>query len=214
MIPQLYLNTNPDSIDQYINQIISQRGMSPHHQYVIQPSPNSIGIEQIRTIREEVLLTGARGWIISFRSFEKATVEAQNALLKLFEDWGEVHQFILFANRKEDILPTIISRCQILTPEPTVAQLEEGLQGLCAEYFAQNRVLVLSHPSVQATTSQRAQEIILEVISFYRTMIRSGKLAHSAKIQKAMELLGKTINNNLSPQLSVDLVLLDMVQSS
>lgn len=213
MIPQLYLNVNSDVIDSCIQTLISRTGTHLHNKYLVQPSPNSIGIEQIRTLREEMLLRGARGWIIIFYSFEKTTIEAQNALLKLFEDWGEIHQFVLFSNRKEDILSTIISRCQVIRSKNGINNTNDELLALFSNTDFNNKLLLLSHPLLQATTAQQAQEIIHSVISFYRIKIRAGNYAYLSKVNKAMEVFEKSLKNNLSPQLSVDLVVLDMIQS-
>jgi len=213
MIPQLYLNVNSDVIDSCIQSLISHTGTHLHNKYLVEPSPNSIGIEQIRTLREEMLLRGARGWIIIFYSFEKTTIEAQNALLKLFEDWGEIHQFVLFANRKEDILSTIISRCQVIRSKDGINNTSDELLALFSNTDFNNKLLLLSHPLLQATTAQQAQEIIHSVISFYRIKIRAGNYAYLSKVNKAMEVLEKSFKNNLNPQLSVDLVVLDMIQS-
>jgi DNA polymerase-3 subunit delta' len=52
-----------------------------------------------------------------------------NRLLKLIEEPPEQTQFILIAEHTEDILPTVLSRCQIVkTDQLTDVEIEEGLQ--------------------------------------------------------------------------------------
>jgi DNA polymerase-3 subunit delta' len=57
------------------------------------------------------------------------TREAQNALLKLLEEPPAGSMFILTATSEQSLLPTIISRCQVLKlQKPTSEQLQSFLQ--------------------------------------------------------------------------------------
>jgi DNA polymerase III delta prime subunit len=52
-------------------------------------------------------------------SCDSMTREAQNALLKVFEEPTEGTHFFVFVKAIHDILPTLLSRMQLITPEKT-----------------------------------------------------------------------------------------------
>ncbi|MCR4263443.1 MAG: hypothetical protein NUV98_01860 [Candidatus Roizmanbacteria bacterium] len=77
----------------------------------------SIGISQIKSLIQELLLSPVRGTkkIGIIYELHSATTEAQNALLKLLEEPHETTILVATASRKEAVLPTIVSRCRIKT---------------------------------------------------------------------------------------------------
>ena len=68
------------------------------------------GIEEIRETRKIVAL----GQSVILKDAHHLTEEAQNALLKTLEEPPENVHIILLAQDSEFLLPTIISRCQII----------------------------------------------------------------------------------------------------
>ncbi len=95
---------------------------------VVVPDGKQIKIDQIREIKEFVSLkpTG-RHKVVIFTDFEKANVHAQNAFLKILEEPPSGVVFLLLAENERGILPTIVSRCQVLHRPPLG---EEELQEL------------------------------------------------------------------------------------
>ena len=82
----------------------------------IKPSGNSIKIEQIRNI---IANTSVRPYESSFRIIiiengDKLTPESQDAFLKTLEEPEGNNIFILLTENYNTLLPTIISRCQVL----------------------------------------------------------------------------------------------------
>lgn len=83
----------------------------------------SIGIEQIRRVIGAVSrapFEGRRSVVILFEA-HLATVEAQNAFLKLLEEPPGDTVLVMTTARTERLLPTIISRCQELRFDPVPA---------------------------------------------------------------------------------------------
>jgi len=76
---------------------------------------NSIGIEQIRDLEKRLVLKPYRAKIkvVVIDGAEKLTLPAQNALLKTLEEPPENSLIILTSERKDLLLPTIVSRCQV-----------------------------------------------------------------------------------------------------
>lgn len=89
----------------------------------------SIGIGQIRELEHNLSLkpynSPAKAAII--HPAELLTIEAQNALLKTLEETGEHTIIILTAPQTDLLLPTVVSRCQIikLANKPEIVLSEE-----------------------------------------------------------------------------------------
>jgi len=83
---------------------------------IVESTNGSIKIEQIRKIRKEIELKPFRSkkkvYIID--QAEKMTPEASNCLLKTIEEPPYYAIIILICSKIDPILPTIISRCQIV----------------------------------------------------------------------------------------------------
>ena len=87
---------------------------------------NSIGIDQVRKLKESLSLKSHSfppklGFIAQA---EKLTPEAQNALLKILEEPIGNSVLILTAPRQENLLSTVVSRCQLINlPEKAAIKL-------------------------------------------------------------------------------------------
>ena len=83
----------------------------------IKPEKNVLRIEQIRELQQTVCLTPQRSSyrVIVIEAADKMNAASANALLKSLEEPPKHSIFILTAQQVGTILPTILSRCQILT---------------------------------------------------------------------------------------------------
>ncbi|HVA96261.1 MAG TPA: hypothetical protein VND99_01280 [Candidatus Acidoferrales bacterium] len=79
----------------------------------------SIGIEDIKIVQEKIFLKPMRSQtkLIIFEDAQLLTTEAQNALLKVLEEPPAHTHIILGTETREALLPTILSRCQIIELE-------------------------------------------------------------------------------------------------
>lgn len=94
-----------------------------------------IGVEQIRALAESMHLTSHRSGnkIILIHPAEVMNTAAANALLKNLEEPPAKTFFILVSHRPQQLLPTIISRCQQMTltvPDRHVALAWLAQQGV------------------------------------------------------------------------------------
>ncbi|MDO5023018.1 MAG: AAA family ATPase [Eubacteriales bacterium] len=74
---------------------------------------NSIKIDDIRSIVERLSIYNIEGdkRAVLLIDADRMTVQAQNALLKSLEEPDKQTYFILTANNKQSLLPTVLSRC-------------------------------------------------------------------------------------------------------
>lgn len=82
---------------------------------IIKTEELKIGIDQIRDLKKQIAIKPI-GQIktVTILEAEKLTLEAQNALLKTLEEPPENTQVILVASKADLLLPTVLSRCQII----------------------------------------------------------------------------------------------------
>lgn len=92
---------------------------------VTHEKPNSIGVEDIRGLTNDVAIKpySSAKKIYIINEAEKMTVQAQNALLKTLEEPPAYAVIILLVTNVDTLLPTIQSRCVILTMKPVRDEL-------------------------------------------------------------------------------------------
>lgn len=112
----------------------------------VEPEGNSLKIAQVRELTRELVLAPVESnWRVAVLDrFESATAGAANALLKTLEEPAPSVVLVLLAQEAQALLPTIVSRCQVLALRPVPrGQIESALierWGLGAE-----RAKTLSH---------------------------------------------------------------------
>ena len=87
---------------------------------VVEPREGSLKIEQVRQLQREIALTPYEGRyrVAILPDFDQATVEAANCLLKTLEEPPPQVVLCLTAQGTSSLLPTIVSRCQLLHLRP------------------------------------------------------------------------------------------------
>ena len=99
----------------------------------------TIGIEVSRKITTELSFSpfDSNTRIISIVGFEFATIEAQNALLKLFESQPNQSQFWLITQNLSRVLPTIQSRCMVYQVPQNMIVFQDTNSSELAQLFTQ-----------------------------------------------------------------------------
>lgn len=79
-----------------------------------------ISIEQVRELQREAHLSPVEGQAKVFivREMDRATPQAANALLKTLEEPPARVTLLITASQREALLPTVISRCQVIALRP------------------------------------------------------------------------------------------------
>jgi DNA polymerase-3 subunit delta' len=96
--------------------------------HLIAPDGPSIKIEAVRELQHAVSLSTVEGRyrVVIIDEFDRATISAANALLKTLEEPPGMVVLLLTATRLESLLPTIVSRCQILSLRPVPVERVSG----------------------------------------------------------------------------------------
>lgn len=100
---------------------------TPHPDFMYLTPEISIGIDQVRTIKHFV---GLRPYseiykVAYIEEAQNLTVEAQNAFLKTLEEPPERTIIVLTAPSVDSLLPTIISRCQVIYLKRNILEKEK-----------------------------------------------------------------------------------------
>lgn len=127
----IVIATDKTKRDEYIHNFCNKQKIDAFDQTTltletsVKQNTASIGIEDIKQMQKKIFLKPIKSEskVIIIDEAELLTVEAQNALLKILEEPPAHTLIILSTNTKETLLPTILSRCQII-------QLEEEQQTL------------------------------------------------------------------------------------
>ena len=75
----------------------------------------TISVEQIRDLQREIRTQPSLRRIIIIDDAHNMTESAENALLKSLEEPGQGNHFLLTTAERSQLLPTIVSRCQIIS---------------------------------------------------------------------------------------------------
>ncbi len=129
-------------------------GVHPDFKWV-EPAKESTGvkIEQIRkVIRDTAVASYAGGWrIIVVDNADRMTESASNAILKILEEPPDRLVFILIASSVDGVLPTVLSRCQLLPFRPVDPVIIENYlvkQGFERDLAGRAALLSEGNPSI------------------------------------------------------------------
>ena len=166
---------------------------------IIEPNGQNIRIDQIRDLRKYLVNSGKSSRQIIFYSFQKASIETQNALLKLLEEARSTFRFALQVESIEQVLPTIRSRCKIMVKpntDLTAPSLVISISDVVGNNFFNKRMSV--------TKKDESELVFHELLAVLRTQLKKGEMWTIPVIKKALSLLHLLKQNNLNPQLAVD----------
>jgi len=90
----------------------------------------AIQIDQVRSLQADAALSPLEGRykVFVIQEIERATPPAANALLKILEEPPPHVILLLTTSRRDRVLPTVVSRCQVMDLRPLAqAQVQEAL---------------------------------------------------------------------------------------
>lgn len=120
MITKLFISQNLDLRIQKIVQFLDQNNLKLDHPDLIYFEDNQkLGVEQAKKIKEFLSIKpfSVKGKAVAVVSAQNLTVDAQNALLKTLEEPPGQSIILLGTDNENSLLPTIISRCEIVILE-------------------------------------------------------------------------------------------------
>jgi len=107
---------SPEKRQTEINKKLQEWQVSSFDQIILTTEEGSIGVSEVRAFQQRLQLSPLQGSYTAgiIPNAHLATTEAQNALLKTLEEPPPHAQIILETPSAQTLLPTILSRCQLM----------------------------------------------------------------------------------------------------
>lgn len=124
----------------------------------VEPDGLSIKVDQVRAIKEEFAKSGmeSRRKILIIEDMDKMTTSAANSLLKFIEEpEGEI-TILLLTTEIQQLLPTIVSRCQII--HFPVRNVYDRIEEIVAREIPHAFATLLANLTQDADEAQRIYE--------------------------------------------------------
>jgi len=99
--------------------LLSHSATNPDTTYIV-TNERSISVEEVRRVSQFLETTPhiAKGKSVLIAQADKMTVSAANALLKTLEEPNDNSLIVLYCTDVDSVLPTVLSRCQLVTLTP------------------------------------------------------------------------------------------------
>ena len=184
--------------------IIEPTIKNPDNPKELIPAPNGeIRIQQIRELQRTINLKPYQSYyrVLIFVRFQQANVEACNALLKTLEEASSYAVLILTADNPEQLLPTIVSRCEVLRLRPLrIGTVQMALQDRGVEADRAKLIAHISGGRFGYALRMTGDETLLEQregrLNDLQSLIsgsRLEKFAYADKLARDKEAMRQTI---------------------
>jgi len=199
-----------------------------HPDFFLLEDPSSIKIAHIRELQHQLALKpySAPLKVAFINEADKLTLPAQHALLKTLEEPPEASVIILTAPQKEVLLPTIVSRCQIIQIPNERIDLDQaifndqlsilnltlsstpGQRLLIAEKTAVNREQTMAFCQNQLELWRLIMQQKAGILKTTQKTVSELSWLEIVRIIKQIQLSLHFLKQNVNPQLVVGNVLL------
>ena len=188
---------------------------------IILEAENSIGIDDIRNLQHQLSLKpySSSYKIAILTSAEKLTIPAQNAFLKTLEEPPQNTIIILTSPGPDFLLPTIISRCQIirLPNKPQIKLSQEERTPVTRLLASILKMGVGEKIKMANEIAKNRQEAIkfcqAQLIIWREKTIKASSIKRQASSVKVIRQIQKTLKMleaNVNPKLAMENLLLSI----
>jgi len=213
----LYIGTNQSALDNELNKLKDKLKVSQFNYIEYFPSP-SIGIDIVRKIKEILTLKpfGGNNRLMVVKEMDKATLQAQNALLKILEEPPANTYIALTTKNVSALLPTIVSRCQLVTVKGEKTKVMEDdnatlklLKGIIKSSPGQRLLLAAQY----SKTKEVALDILDQLLILLQSLLHDSteiKLTTSqiASTLAKVESAKRYIEGNVNYKATLDILFL------
>lgn len=152
----------------------------------VKQNTQSISIDDVKHMQKKIFLKPIKSKTkaVILEDSHLLTPEAQNALLKVLEEPPEHTIIMLGANTREALLPTILSRCQIIS-------LEEELLTLSSEERATYIEFINTFPNLSLGEKLKKAELLAKDKDKALAWVEKGILVLRERLLKKINLGSK-----------------------
>lgn len=210
-LPTIVYGLDSHQFSSYINQIYPP---SLYLTYPLTPSSTSIGIDQIHQLQTKLAITANQPRLVWIQQAHLLTQPAQNSLLKLLEEPPQNTYFVLTTTHLKQLLPTLISRCQL-------HHLTQTNQTINSEILQQLKSFLSQNPGERLAQLKQIPTKRDEALVWFDQLITSLDLARQQTqnlhqltifkkiIQPAIQAK-QHLQANLNPTLAIEHFLLSL----
>lgn len=173
MIARILVSPDLSKIQEAIKKILEENNFKNPHPDLLYLSDEKLGIKESHTVKQFLSLKpySAKVKIVIIEQAGKLTTDAQNALLKVLEEPPEHSIIILGVGSVQQLLETVLSRCQIevISGSSTKgSSFDKELNNLEKMSF-EERFLVIE-------SLEQKKEFLEALIYFYSNKFRRGEV--------------------------------------
>lgn len=206
MIPSILISSDVKTREDFLSDYCKKNEIYKSFIYRIEPDGKSIKIDQVRDLLSRASFSSAERRLFLVNGIDKATPEAQNALLKILEEPSRNDCYLLFADNGNNIIPTVRSRCHVISDSSQkVIFFDEEFVESFSNFLAgkENIFDLMSSKTLEKIGRDECLTLIRYLIIFFHNkgIIQMSDAMFTKRLLHVWYLL---FNNNISPQLAVD----------
>ncbi|MBO0601915.1 DNA polymerase III subunit delta' [Sporosarcina sp. E16_3] len=152
--------------------------------HVIEPDGQAIKIDQIRLLQKEAAYKGVEGskQVFIIKQADRMNPQASNALLKFLEEPFQDTLSILIADKRDSILPTILSRVQTIRIDVSNSLEREARS---KGYTSHKSLPILSTVMTSIEEFEKHQEVVDEWTALIRATFELSQTQATLSVQTA-----------------------------
>lgn len=180
-------------------------GQTPFPPIFLDGQNQKIPIKQVRQFQSQIILSipQNRHQIHCILEAQNLTLPAQHALLKTLEEPPPQTQIILTVDRPNSLLPTILSRCQLIklhqTENPNLQDSKDFLKQIITSNHAQ-----LIHLAQDLAKKSTTSDQIKNLIQLLRDSIHNYPSSNRSKALQIISITSQDLNTNINPQIALE----------
>lgn len=203
-MPQIYVHTGADDLREYAQAIALSHEIPTSNQFHIFPEKTILTIDQAREIQDIAIHAHEKSLII-VHEFDTAREDSQNALLKTLEDLTDSVMFLLGVHDESGILPTVLSRCEIVHGDKYDAQSRDLIDSYGLDPTSATYASYLSASTY--VTREDAPGLVDELISAYRDLYMDAQFeGYSSMMRGMLTIRRNIIYAHVTPEVAIDVL--------
>lgn len=177
----------------------------PKSLYILDGREEGISIEQVREFQHSLTLSNTSQTTRHAFIFEATSLSlpAQQSLLKILEEPPPGTQFILTASKTSDLLPTIISRCQVIHLQNNTSLTQENADAakdLLRKISTNNHAQLIT--LAEGLSKNRDQ--IKDLLTLLQASLHTAPSTKRTNALKLIQTCLTDLDSNIQAQLAIE----------
>lgn len=198
VLPKIITITDEREGEKIILKLRADNNITLSHTLIIKPEKEELGIDQMRRMQDDLRVSYSKQLLVVVYDLDFSGIEVQNSLLKIIEEESERFIFVFLVKNPSRLLPTILSRCSLVTEGPFKKPPTRSFENF-EDFFSFVR------------NSDSTKDDARDKIDLY---LLSGSLTRSKNLDYIIAVRKLILDNNINPILALDSILLFLSKRS